>query len=178
MPMNDERKPVHPEFSIDEEPENFVRVKPAREALVGVMQRAYQLQRHLTERNANQQGDLLKQSDFLRKLLRAKEDRCDRLLSAERERQGDSLDSSPEVREETAKWLRRVELIQTAIDRVLESYGVTRYLPTGRASPEREDIQGTVRSPGVEPGAIVEVLEPGYLWRGELLRPARVMVAE
>lgn len=167
-----------PEFLIDEEPENPARVKPAREALLGVLQRAYALQRHLTERNANQQGELLKQSDFLRELLRAKENRCDRLLSAERERQGESLDGSPEVRQEAAKWLRRVELIQTAIDRVLESYGVTRYLPTGHASPEREDIQGTVRNPDVGHGVIVEVLEPGYLWRGELLRPARVIVAE
>jgi hypothetical protein len=177
-PPREERKPVELEFIVDEAPDPQIQIDP-RELALGVLQQRLQLQRHLSEKNLSFEGDLRKQSDFLRKLIGVKEERCDSLIAAERRRQAAAdLDISPEMRAEAAKWLRRTESIQGAIDRVLASYGVTRYKPSGLAAPERDDIRETRVSPGVERGAIVEVLVEGYYWRGELLRPAVVVIAE
>jgi hypothetical protein len=82
----EERKPVEPEFIVDEAPEPQTQIEP-RELALGVLQQRFQLQRHLSERNLSFEGDLRKQSDFLRKLIAAKEERCDSLIAVERRRQ-------------------------------------------------------------------------------------------
>jgi hypothetical protein len=177
--VRDERKPVAEEFQISEAPEELPgQIQAGPGVLLGVMQRTYQLKQHLMERSVTHEGDLRRQCDFLRKLLQVLRERCERLVQVERARQAEAESVPQEVKDEAAKWLRRVELIQSAIDRVLEGYGVTRYVPSGRASAERDEIRGARPCPGVEAGTIVEVPEPGHLWRGELLRPAQVIIAE
>ena len=49
----------------------------------------------------------------------------------------------------------------------------------GRAfDPTRHEAMATVRDGDGEPGTVVDEAGRGYLWNGELLRPARVRVAE
>lgn len=149
-----------------------------KDTLVGILQKSYELKRHLAEKTFTQAGDMRREADFLRKLIEAKENRCDRLVRLEQKRLSAAEWASPELQQEAAKWLRRVEMIQVAFDRLLESYGVTQYVSSGSALAERDDVKDSRREPGAAPGAIVEVLQAGYLWRGQVLRPAQVIIAE
>jgi molecular chaperone GrpE (heat shock protein) len=176
--VRQEKKILDPEFIVDEQPSVNRQVKPFPEAMAGVLRRAHELQKHLSERRVANEGELRKQSDFLIKLIRVKEDFGDRLVRVEKQRQAESDGTiSIERREEVAKWLRRVEVLVERIDGVLTSYGVTRFVPSGKCVPDRDNVQDTVSASGVESGTIVEVVEAGYFWRGEVLRHAVVVIA-
>lgn len=47
-----------------------------------------------------------------------------------------------------------------------------------RFDPTRHEAMATAREGGGEPGTVVDEAGRGYLWKDELLRPARVRVAE
>ena len=47
-----------------------------------------------------------------------------------------------------------------------------------RFDPTRHEAMATVRDAGCAPGTVVDEAGRGYLWNDELLRPARVRVAE
>ena len=47
-----------------------------------------------------------------------------------------------------------------------------------RFDPTRHEALATVRDAGSAPGTVVDEAGRGYLWNDELLRPARVRVAE
>jgi molecular chaperone GrpE len=62
---------------------------------------------------------------------------------------------------------------------VLDSERVTSFESVGhRFDPTRHDAIATVRDGGFAPETVVDELGRGYLWNGELLRPALVRVAE
>ncbi len=69
--------------------------------------------------------------------------------------------------------------MQRSLRSLLESEGVRPFSSVGQPfDPTRHEAIATVRSAGAEPGTVVDETGCGYLWHGELLRPARVRVAE
>ena len=72
-----------------------------------------------------------------------------------------------------------MEAIQRNLIAVLERNGVTRFNSVGEAfDPQWHDAVATVASGEMQPGTIAEELQSGYKWGEELLRPARVRVAQ
>lgn len=62
---------------------------------------------------------------------------------------------------------------------LLESQGVTPFNSVGeKFDPELHEAIASVQSPAHESGEIVDEAQRGYRWGDEILRPARVRVAE
>lgn len=62
---------------------------------------------------------------------------------------------------------------------LLEAEGVKSFESVGqRFDPTRHEAMATVRDGAGAPGTVVDEAGRGYLWNDELLRPARVRVAE
>jgi molecular chaperone GrpE len=72
-----------------------------------------------------------------------------------------------------------VEAIHRNLLGVLERHGVTPLDSLGEPfDPRFHDAIGTVDSGEVESGRVAEELQRGYRWEDEVLRPARVRVAQ
>ena len=69
--------------------------------------------------------------------------------------------------------------MQRQLSSLLDAEGVKAFESVGqRFDPTRHEAVATVRDGGDEPGTVVDEAGRGYLWKDELLRPARVRVAE
>jgi len=69
--------------------------------------------------------------------------------------------------------------MQRRLSRLLETEGVKSFESVGQPfDPTRHEAMATVRDSEGEPGTVVDEAGRGYLWKDELLRPARVRVAE
>jgi molecular chaperone GrpE len=69
--------------------------------------------------------------------------------------------------------------VQRKLIALLAGAGVNRFETVGeRFDPRFHEAIGTVASDEVPSGSIAEVLQHGYLWNQEVLRPARVRVAQ
>ncbi len=69
--------------------------------------------------------------------------------------------------------------MQRRLSSMLEAEGVKAFASVGeRFDPTRHEAMATVRDAGGAPGTVVDEAGRGYLWNDELLRPARVRVAE
>jgi molecular chaperone GrpE len=74
---------------------------------------------------------------------------------------------------------RGVALVFTELRATLERTGIESYDPAGeRFDPALHEAISTRPGNGGEAGTVVETLEPGYRLDGQILRPARVIVAE
>ena len=83
------------------------------------------------------------------------------------------VDESPESVAAGLHGMRR------RLSSLLEAEGVKAFESVGRPfDPARHEAMATVRDGGDEPGTVVDEAGRGYLWKDELLRPARVRVAE
>jgi molecular chaperone GrpE len=72
-----------------------------------------------------------------------------------------------------------VQAIHRNLLGVLERHGVTRFDSLGKPfDPRFHDAIGTVDSDEVESGTVADELQRGYRWGDEVLRPARVRVAQ
>jgi molecular chaperone GrpE len=72
-----------------------------------------------------------------------------------------------------------MEAVQRNLLAVLERNGVTRFNSVGETfDPNFHDAVATVPSDGMKPGTITDELQSGYKWGDEVLRPARVRVAQ
>lgn len=72
-----------------------------------------------------------------------------------------------------------VQAIHRNLLGVLERHGVTRFDSLGEPfDPRFHDAIGTVDSDDVESGTVADELQRGYRWGDEVLRPARVRVAQ
>lgn len=81
-------------------------------------------------------------------------------------------DGSPAVAE-------GVQALHRKLFAVLQSQGVQRLDSVGEPfDPRWHDAIGTVLSEQVESGSVAEELQCGYRWGDDVLRPARVRVAE
>ena len=82
-------------------------------------------------------------------------------------------------RHEEGQLIKGVEIVSGQLRSVLESHGLDQ-VPAEPGLPFDPNIHEAVvaqESDEFDEGAIVAVLEPGYLLHGRLLRPARVIVA-
>jgi molecular chaperone GrpE len=69
--------------------------------------------------------------------------------------------------------------MQRRLSSLLEAEGVKSFESVGqRFDPTRHEAMATVRDFDGAPGTVVDEAGRGYLWNDELLRPARVRVAE
>lgn len=69
--------------------------------------------------------------------------------------------------------------MQRRLTSLLEAEGVTSFESVGqRFDPALHEAMATVRDEGAAAGTVVDEAGRGYLWNDELLRPARVRVAE
>jgi len=72
-----------------------------------------------------------------------------------------------------------VRALHRKIEKVLEAQGVTPFNSAGESfNPQFHEALGTTKNDDVEPGVVAEELQRGYRWGDEVLRPARVRVAE
>jgi molecular chaperone GrpE (heat shock protein) len=166
---------MYPEFIVDEEAE---RAECAlHDALIALLRQLWEIRRTLQELKLSREEQVRREGEFLKQLLATKERRCDQFVAAERAR-GAMEGGDPNVRAEAEKWVHRLEVFQQSFDAALAKHGVTRYEPSGGALPDRDDIKDTVAGTGLARGTIVRILRPSYLWHGEVLRPAEVVVAE
>ena len=82
-------------------------------------------------------------------------------------------------RHEEGQLIKGVEIVSGQLRSVLESHGLDQ-VPAEPGLPFDPNVHEAVvaqESDEFDEGAIVAVLEPGYLLHGRLLRPARVIVA-
>jgi molecular chaperone GrpE len=78
----------------------------------------------------------------------------------------------------TQKGLEGFVLIHKALNKYLQSLGVEVMTDYETFNPEYHEAIMQVDAPGYESGNIVAVLEKGYLFKGIVLRPAKVSVAK
>jgi molecular chaperone GrpE len=71
-----------------------------------------------------------------------------------------------------------VKLVQAELIAALARVGLEAYSPHGeRFDPELHEAMAQQPADGVESGTIIEVYQPGYRLEGNVIRPARVVVA-
>ena len=78
-----------------------------------------------------------------------------------------------------SNFLAGIEATARELDAVFQRNGVTRIESVGEPlDPHRHQAMVEMASEGVEPGTIVEEMQPGYMMKDRLLRPALVAVAK
>lgn len=83
------------------------------------------------------------------------------------------IDESPDSVAAGLQGMRR------RLSSLLEAEGVKSFESVGQPfDPTRHEAMATVRDAAGVPGTVVDEAGRGYLWNDELLRPARVRVAE
>jgi molecular chaperone GrpE len=117
-----------------------------------------------------QQATSYAAAGFARDMLAIK-DHLDRALAA----------VSEELRADktAAQFLAGIEATSRELDAVFQRNGVTRIKSVGeQLDPHRHQAMIEMPSADAEPGTIVEEMQPGYMMKDRLLRPALVAVAK
>jgi molecular chaperone GrpE len=117
-----------------------------------------------------QQSTSYAASGFARDMLAIK-DHLDRALAA----------VSEELRADktASQFLAGIEATSRELEAVFQRNGVTRIKSVGEAlDPHRHQAMIEVASDQAAPGTIVEEMQPGYMMKDRLLRPAMVAVAK
>lgn len=70
------------------------------------------------------------------------------------------------------------ELIYKSLQKLLEKYGVSEMKTVEHFDPTMHEAIMQVESSDHKPGDIVQVLQKGYMFKGNVLRPAKVSVAK
>jgi molecular chaperone GrpE len=84
--------------------------------------------------------------------------------------------TSPATTPEARNLALGVRLTRDQFVQALEQEDVRPIPASERFDPSLHDATGTVPREDLTPGTIVEVVRPGYTWRGEVLRHAQVLV--
>lgn len=71
-----------------------------------------------------------------------------------------------------------LELIKKSIDNILKKYDVQEITEISEFDPNLHEAIMQVESPDHKSGEIVSVLQKGYKFKGQILRPAKVSVAQ
>ena len=75
--------------------------------------------------------------------------------------------------------LAGIQAIYRKLLGVVEAQGVSQFRSIGTPfDPEHHEAIGSVESNEYAPGTVVDELRPGYRWGDQMLRPARVRVAQ
>lgn len=83
-----------------------------------------------------------------------------------------------ELRSHTPNALAGVELIHKNLIKTLEKYGVTEMAPSKDFDPQLHEVVLQVDRPDLPAGTIVDVIQKGYLFKGNVLRVAKVSIAK
>jgi molecular chaperone GrpE len=79
---------------------------------------------------------------------------------------------------EAEAWREGMRMTLRRVDRLLADQRITVIETVGRPlDPRHAAAVATVEDPAAADGIVVEEVRPGFLWQGELLRPAEVIVA-
>lgn len=75
-------------------------------------------------------------------------------------------------------WVVGVGFIKKQLDKLLQDNGVTEIDASGKKfDPAMHQSLGSVALPDQEEGIVVEVVDPGYMMEGRVLRPAKVKIS-
>ena len=78
-----------------------------------------------------------------------------------------------------AQFLAGIEATSRELDAAFQRHGITRIKTAGEElDPHRHQAMMEIPSDDAEPGTIVEEMQPGYMMKDRLLRPALVGVAK
>jgi molecular chaperone GrpE len=80
-------------------------------------------------------------------------------------------------RHEEAKLVDGVKLVEQSLRKALQKEGLTEIETAGRFDPHVHEAVLTQARPGTEPGSVLDVVQRGYSLGGQVVRPARVIVA-
>jgi molecular chaperone GrpE len=81
-------------------------------------------------------------------------------------------------RAEAEAWREGMRMTLRRVDRLLADQRIAVIETVGRPlDPRHAAAVATVQDPAAADGVVVEEVRPGFLWQGELLRPAEVIVA-
>lgn len=80
--------------------------------------------------------------------------------------------------DEVKEWLVGFDMIRKSLGKILARYDVTEIANVTTFDPELHEAIAQVAADGREPGAIVDVLQKGYMLKDRVLRPAKVCVAQ
>lgn len=84
-------------------------------------------------------------------------------------------DNNPEL----VNVLAGVEVTAKGLQKTFEKHGIQKLEPTeGKFDPALHEVMFEAENTGKPAGEIVQLLEPGYVLNGRLIRPARVGVAK
>ncbi len=74
-------------------------------------------------------------------------------------------------------WITGFEMIRKGILKTIEKYGVSEFTSYEEFDPELHEGIMQVEDSGKESGAIVQVLQKGFMYKNKVLRAAKVSVA-
>ena len=84
-----------------------------------------------------------------------------------------------DIDRQTKIWIGNFKSVYKLFERTLSEQGIAIIeAPDGKAIPGFHYIEGTQHVDGHKDGTIIEEIKKGYLWQGEVLREARVIVAK
>jgi len=83
-----------------------------------------------------------------------------------------------ELSSEMQEWFSGFAMIGKSLHKLLQGYGLKEIEQTETFDPMIHEAMAQTESPDHESGQIVEVLQKGYLFHDEVLRPAKVRVAK
>ena len=96
---------------------------------------------------------------------------------------GRALDSIPDELlaedERIGKIVSGIEAMNTDLLATFEKHGIQKLTPIDEAfDPNFHEVMFEASAPDKAPGTIIQIIEPGYMLHGRLLRPARVGIAK
>lgn len=87
-------------------------------------------------------------------------------------------ESNKDVSDHMKKWLSGFMMIGKSLNKILSRYGLKEITELKKFDPELHDAVAQVDSDKYESGEIVQVLQKGYFFKDQILRPAKVSVAK
>ncbi len=83
-----------------------------------------------------------------------------------------------EPSEELKGWFEGFELIYKSLQKLLQHYEIHEIENMKEFDPHLHEAVAQIDSPDHESGEIVEVMQKGYIFKDDVLRPAKVVVAQ
>ena len=164
--------------------ENKEEMEPGSERPAGV--EAIEHERLKAELSREHELYLRTLADFDNYRRRAERERADSAHAGKRElilpllEVLDDFDRALEHLGDASEWVSSgFDAIYRRFHSILQAQGIVPYESLGdRFDPVRHEAAGLTESQDVEPGTVVGELSRGYRWGDEVLRPARVRVAQ
>lgn len=75
-------------------------------------------------------------------------------------------------------WLTGFTMIGKALHKFLLAHGIEEITEVIHFDPELHEAISSIEVPGKNPGEIIEILQKGYRFKGEVVRPVKVAVAQ